>query len=342
LSEPGPATGRAHARAALLGNPSDGFGGATIAFALEGLVAEVEAGRHSAVVLEADGERLEFADGADLVAEADGGGYPPRGPLALLMAAAKRFADQLGASALALEGAGFRVRLINSSIPPEVGLAGSSAIVIATLRALGALFDRAIPLSQLPAVALACENEELGIAAGPQDRVVQTYGGLLFMDFDPALKAPSGSWAHEPLNPVLLPPLVLAYDRHARGHSGSVHASVRERYHAGDPEVLATMSEIAALAHAGREALLVADLERLAALLDRNFELRRRIYELDRRHVEMLEAARAAGAAANYAGSGGAIVALPRRDASISELQQTLERAGCRALQPLVAAPAGV
>jgi glucuronokinase len=103
--------------------------------------------------------------------------------------------------------------------------------------------------------------------------------------------------------------------------------------------VIETMGEIAALAHAGRGALLGSELGPLAELLDRNFDLRQRIYDLDPRHVEMLEAAREAGAAANYAGSGGAIVAVPRADVSIEALQLALERQGYRALRPRVASP---
>ena len=45
----------------LVGNPSDGFGGATIAFTLDELDATVQAEPALGVELEADGERLEFA-----------------------------------------------------------------------------------------------------------------------------------------------------------------------------------------------------------------------------------------------------------------------------------------
>ena len=77
-----------------------------------------------------------------------------------------------------------RVRIrYRTTIPREVGLAGSSAIVIATLRALAGLAGPPIDPELLPALALSVETDELGIAAGLQDRVVQTYGGLVFMDF---------------------------------------------------------------------------------------------------------------------------------------------------------------
>jgi glucuronokinase len=334
MTSPVRATGSANARAALVGNPSDAFGGATIAFALGELSAEVEATPDDEVGLAADGAELRFRDAASLVAAGRSGDYPPRGPLALLMAAAKRFADRLVASGVALDGLGFRARLVRSSIPPSVGLAGSSAIVIATLRALGGLFEDRIPPRELPWVALACE-EELGIAAGPQDRVVQTYGGLVYMDFDPA-RATAGD--HESLDPALLPPLVVAYDRQATSHSGSVHASVRERFEAGDREVVRAMGEIAELARAGREALLAGDSQRLGELLDRNLDRRREIYDLEPRHLAMVDAARAHGGSANYAGSGGAIVAF-RAQGSLNALRRGLEAAGCAVIVPRIAAP---
>ena len=49
---------------------------------------------------------------------------------------------------------------------------------------------------------------------------------------------------------------------------------------------------------------------------------------LDPRHVEMVSVARAAGAAANYTGSGGAIVAVCR-DAHREAVARQLRSAGC-------------
>lgn len=36
---------------------------------------------------------------------------------------------------------------------------------------------------EFPSIILSVETDELGIAAGLQDRVIQCYGGLVFMDF---------------------------------------------------------------------------------------------------------------------------------------------------------------
>jgi glucuronokinase len=313
------------ARSALVGNPSDGFGGATIAFTLPELEAVVQAEPAMGVELEAEGERLEFGDLAALMATGTAGDYPPGGPIALLMAAAKRFGErdpELG-------DRGLRLTLVQSSIPPAVGLAGSSGIVIATLRALGELFGAEVPTDELPQLALACENEELGIAAGLQDRVVQTYGGLVFMDFDPA--DPRGG-RYEPLDAALLPPLFVAWLVEGETESGLIHRGAHERFDAGDPEVVATIDEIAGLARRALSALTVRDHAGLGVLLDENFELRSRIYDLDPRHVALIEAARALGAPANYTGSGGAIVGLFRDEDHLAELREALEGLGCELL----------
>jgi glucuronokinase len=327
-----PKTGVTHARAALLGNPSDGFGGATIAFELRQFAAEVQAGADRAVTIGAEGRRLEFADAAELVAAGRNRGYPTGGPAALLMATAKRYCDRLAAAGTELADIGFDLQLRASSIPPQVGLAGSSAIVISALRALCELFEDEIPRELLPEFALACEAEELGISAGLQDRVVQSYGGLVFMDFSPRLMAERGHGDYVPFDRELLPPLVVGYRPDAAGDSGVTHAPMHERFDAGEPAVVETMKAIGALAHEGHDALLSGDAARLAELMDRNFELRRRIYELDPRHTAMIEAARSAGAAANFAGSGGAVVALPP-DGRLDETESALRSAGARTIR---------
>ena len=72
----------------------------------------------------------------------------------------------------------------STSIPRGVGLGGSSAIVIATLRALCDLYRVRLTQAEMAELALAVEVEELGITAGLQDRVAQCFGGVMFMDFD--------------------------------------------------------------------------------------------------------------------------------------------------------------
>ena len=53
----------------------------------------------------------------------------------------------------------------------------------AALRALSAFYRVNLPTEWLPSLALSAETAELGIPAGLQDRVIQTYEGLVYMDF---------------------------------------------------------------------------------------------------------------------------------------------------------------
>ena len=299
--------GAAHARAALLGNPSDAYGGRTIAFTIAGLRAEVEI------------EALTAGEGEPAVAVDP----PAAGPL--VSAAVAR----LHRARPEIPGVAYRARW-RSNIPREVGLAGSSAIVVATLRALCSLHAVAVAPDELAALALAAEVEELGIAAGPQDRVVQARQGLVSMDF-----APGGE--HTALDPALLPPLYLAHRTRASVPSGAVHGELRARHAAGEPAVVSAMAELAGLARAGHDALLRGAGEReLAALIDANFAVRRGLLALDREDARMVEVARSQGASAHFAGSGGAVVGTLGA-ATLDGLRQAFAGHGCAVIAPVVA-----
>ena len=290
------ATGRAYARAALAGNPSDGFRGATLAVPIRELVAEVE-----------------LAAGAT-----DDPGVDPEAA-SLVDAARRRLAREV-----VLPVAG--IVAVRPSIPREVGLGGSSAIVTAALRALLTLAGTALEPDDLARVALEAETHELGIAAGPQDRVVQAHETLVAMDF--AGPAPRT----ERLDRALLPPLYLAWRPDAGAHSGAVHSDLRARWEAGDEGVRGCVARLADLARGARTALLAGDRDAFGAAVDGSFDIRRElIADLDPRHVAMVDAARGAGASANYAGSGGAIVGTaPDLDAACAALREE----GCAVLVP--------
>lgn len=280
------AEGQAPARAALAGNPSDGYGGAVLALALPGFRARATA------------------------APAEATSITPAGELAA--AAVRRFAPRHPV-AVSWE----------TSIPRGVGLGGSSAIVISVLRALGALYSVAPPESELAEVALAVETEDLGIAAGLQDRVAQAYGGLTFMDFGP------GGPHYEPLDPSLLPPLLLAWRLDAAEESGMVHGDLRARYARGEPAVLDGVAALARSAHRARAALLGGDSGAFARAVDATFDARGRMLALAPRHVEMIEIARGCGACANYTGSGGAIVAVCNDERHRESVALALGKGGC-------------
>jgi glucuronokinase len=314
------ATGRAAAtvpaRTGLVGNPSDAFGGAVVGLALDDLTATVVAEPALGVSLEAEGSALT----AERIGAVDGMSHPGNGPLSLLWAATSRYAR----SRAQLDGAGVRLSLDRTEIPPGVGLAGSSAIVIAALRALGALFGDEVPQEDLPSLALSCERDDLGIAAGLGDRVVQTYGGLVYLDLGRSRRSKV-----EPLDASRLPDLFVAWRPGTESDSGEVHGGMRERFARGETLVVETMRELAGLARAALRPLLSGDAGGLGVLMERNLELRRELYELDPRHLEMAEAAAELGSPVNYTGSGGAIVGLLRDGDQLADLRLALERLGC-------------
>jgi glucuronokinase len=281
------ATGSALARAALAGNPSDGHGGAVLAVCVPGLAAHAEA--RPAPQMRSD---------------------PPS---ALVDAAVARF------------GRGPCAVRWTTTVPREVGLGGSSAIVTAAVRALCALHDHVMTPDALAELALAVEVEDLGIAAGPQDRYAQAHEGLVFMDFTGARPRV------ERLDPALLPDLYLAWRADAAQASHAVHGGLRVR--ADEPRVRAGMARLAGQARAARDALLSGDRAAFAHAVDASFDERAALLDVDPRHVAMVHAARGAGASANYAGSGGAIVGtLP--SAGLEPVARALRALGCDVVAP--------
>ncbi|KAF2360174.1 GHMP kinase N-terminal domain [Trinorchestia longiramus] len=97
------------------------------------------------------------------------------GGLRLLQATCKMFLHYCTQHRIELSGRNFTLSY-DTNIPRQVGLAGSSAIVTATLHALMAFYgitDQQLPQLQRPQLILDVERHELNINAGLQDRVVQ-------------------------------------------------------------------------------------------------------------------------------------------------------------------------
>ncbi|RMG33181.1 MAG: GHMP kinase [Planctomycetota bacterium] len=321
----------AFARAGLLGNPSDGYHGRTISVIARNFRAAVTLYEWEEVeILPAPEDHSRFASVEELVEDVRLHGY--YGGIRLVKATIKRFVEFCRQEGIALHRRNFSVRY-ESTIPRQVGLAGSSAIVVATLRALMQFYAVQIPRRVLPSLALSVETDELGITAGLQDRVVQVYEGVVYMDFTPpCVERISGliCGTYEPLDSSLLPPLYLAYRTDASEPTEVFHNNLRARFEAGESAVVQAMHELAELARSGRRALLEGDVTQLERLIDRNFDLRASICRLPPEHVQMVETARDVGACAKFAGSGGAIVGIYRDAAMLEALSDRLGAIGCK------------
>jgi glucuronokinase len=328
---------RAYARAGLIGNPSDGYQGKTIAISVRNFWADVVLYEWDEVeVLLSQEDQSRFRAVHDLVRDVKLHGY--YGGIRLVKATVKKFVEYCNHRGIGLHQRNFSIRY-ESNIPRQVGLAGSSAIIVATLRCLMDFYGIAIPQRAQPSLALSVEVDELGIAAGLQDRVIQVYEGMVAMDFDrDRMEVVDGLACghYEHLDPQQLPPVYLAYRADLSEPTEVVHNDLKERYRRGDQDVIEAMHKLAGLVPQAREALQQRDAERLASLMDRNFDLRRSICQIPAGQLEMIQGARQAGASAKFAGSGGAIIGTYSDEAVYGRLVTAMEAIGCRLIRPKI------
>jgi glucuronokinase len=326
---------RAHARAGLLGNPSDGYFGKIIAISVKNFTAR-------AFIRESDTIRIEppawdvpvYADAVDFREKVRLYGY--YGGTRLIQAAVKVFFDHFIKAGRSLRKANFAIGY-DSDIPRQVGLGGSSAIILAAMRGLMEFYEVEIPLEILPTLVLGAERQELEINAGFMDRVVEVYEGCIYMDLDRRLIDSRGYGDYERLDHRRLPPLYLAYKPQLGKVSGQRLNEIRVAYDRGDPAVIATLEQIADTAGQGREDFLRGDFSRWPALMNASFDLRSRIQTISDAHFEMVRAARACGASANSAGSGGSIVGMYDGEAMYERLAAALGKLGAIIIKPRIA-----
>lgn len=323
---------RAYSRVGFVGNPSDGYNGKTISFTFSNFYAETV--MYEAPYIELLPNRRDCTIYSDLDALEknirDCGYY---GGIRLLQAALKRFHGYCKIHGVEIEGRGFALRYF-SNIPHHVGMAGSSAIITACFRGLMEFYGVEISKPDLANIILAVESEELGIGAGLQDRVAQTYQGLTYMDFDADTMAAQGYGDYMPIDPALLPKIYIAYKRELSEGSEVFHNDLRSRYNRGEAAVVEAMRTWARLADEVRDALVAGRLDDIGPLLDANFDLRRSLCRIHPDNIAMVEAARSVGASAKFTGSGGAIVGTYADEEMFARLKSVLVPLRIAVLKP--------
>ena len=308
------------------------FGGKTISCLIANFGAEVtlRESRTVEIVRHPIFDPLTFGSLDELAETAARDGY--YGGIRLLYATCKKFGQYCREHGIALPRRNFAMQY-DTNIPRQVGLGGSSAIITAALKALMQFYgltERDIPLSEQPALALSVETDELGIAAGLQDRVIQAYGGLVYMDFAPDYMAAHGHGRYEEMDVEDLPPMYVAWTS-VPSESGKMHNIVRHRFQNGDPEVTEAVRLWAEYTDEARIAISRHDWERLATLMDLNFDLRLRLYGaecLGPINLEMVTTARKLGLPAKFAGSGGAIVGCYEDEAQFQKAKRVFQSLG--------------
>jgi glucuronokinase len=323
-----------YARAGFLGNPSDGYFGKTISFSVRNFRARVLLYPSARIEIKLSKADLPvFENLHDLYQTTRWRGY--YGGIRIIQALIMRFMDYCSQQGIELEDRNFTIEY-DSNIPQRLGMGGSSAIITAALRALCAYFNVPIPEPIQAKLALETETKELGVPAGLQDRVIQVYEGLVYMDFARDVMEHQGYGAYERLDPGLLPNVYLAYRTSLNEGTEVFHSNIRQRWLAGDPEVVEAMKTWAGYAEQGRAALIARDYEKLDHLIDANFDLRARIYNVGEGNLEMVRTARNVGATSKFAGSGGAVVGTYADEAMYQKLQKALSAIGVAVVKPKI------
>ncbi|MFK5922762.1 MAG: GHMP kinase [Verrucomicrobiota bacterium] len=328
---------QSYARAGLIGNPSDGYFGKTISFIVRNFQAEVVLWQSPQLeILPAARDHSVFNSIQGLKDDVSSFGY--YGGVRLLKATIKRFYDYCLENDLSLAQRNFTIQY-HSNIPSQVGMAGSSAIITACLRALMSFYDITIPKAIQAGLILAVENNELQIPAGLQDRVIQAYEGVVFMDFDKDLMNSRGYGEYEELDPNLLPPLYIAYSSGLSEGTEIFHNDIRGRFERGEPEIIDAMNQWADLAEQSRDLLMNGQGDKIGSLIDANFDLRTKNYQMSKGNTRMVQAARACGASAKFTGSGGAIVGTYEDEKMYQTLVSKLIPLGLQVIKPIITAP---
>lgn len=325
---------RAHAypRAGLIGNPSDGYFGKTISFTFDAFQARVVLYESPELeILPEERDHARFNTIEELVTDVRQYGY--YGGIRLIKASIKRFYEHCEIEGQPLHDRNFTIRY-HSNIPGQVGLAGSSAIITAAMRALMEFYEVTIPAPILANVIREVETLELGISAGLQDRVAQVYEGAVFMDFDKATMKQQGYGTYIPLPAHALRNLYIAYRQDLSEGSEIMHNDLAARFRKNDPEIISAMSAWADLTQRAKEHIENDRFDLVGPLLNENFDLRRKLCSISEGNLEMVQAARSSGATAKFCGSGGAIVGTYADDEMYKNLVQALEKLHILVLKP--------
>ncbi len=325
---------RAYPRVGLIGNPSDGYFGKTISFAFNNFHAEVILYETPELdILPSEKDRSRFKSIEGLARDVKLHGY--YGGVRLLKATVKTFHDYCQQHQIELHDKNFTIRY-HSNIPHSVGLAGSSAIITACLRALMAFYGVSIAKYIQANLVISAEVDELHISAGLQDRVIQVYEGLVYMDFSKDIMTRHGYGKYEQLDPKLLPPLYIAYRDDLSEPTERFHNNIRTRFDRGEQEVVNAMQYWAGLTDKVKHALIKGQIEKIGPLMDANFNRRRKIYRLTEENLRMVETARSVGASAKFTGSGGAIVGTYKDQKMFNQLKKELHKLNIKVFKPKI------
>jgi glucuronokinase len=321
-------------RAALIGNPSDGYFGKTIAFVFSNFSARVQL--YQTPKLEIKPESLDvpiYNSIGELVEGIKLNGY--YGGVRLLKATITAFYRYCQHNSLTINEKNFTISY-KSDIPLRLGLAGSSAIITAGMKALMLFYKIEIPKPILANLVLSVETDQLGISAGLQDRVAQVYEHPVFMNFDREIMARQGFGEYSTVDASKLPPIYIAYRNDQSQGSEVTHNNLKARYDIGEEKVHQAMKEWANLTEEFRLAMENGDYKQIHELINRNYDLRESLIPISEENKKMVYLARSTGASAKFTGSGGAIIGTYSDENQFEILKKVLQENQIDLIKPQV------
>ena len=324
----------AYSRAGLIGNPSDGYHGKTISLIVKNFNANIILYESPEIhIISNQRDQSNFKSIEALIDDVKSSGY--YGGVRLIKATIKKFGEYCIENNIDIEKKNFTVQY-KTNIPRQVGLAGSSAIITATLRALMQYYSVEIPKPIQPNLVLSVESDELWITAGLQDRVIQVYEGLVYMDFDKETMTKQGFGLYEPLDPKLLPPIFIVYGTKLSEVSGIPHSNIKDRFNRGNKEIIEAMKYFADLTFEAKQALLNKDYKKLKELMNANFDRRKEIFPISNQNLEIIKRARDLGASAKFTGSGGCIIGIYEDENMYEKLEKSFTKSDSVIFKPKI------
>ncbi len=287
-------TASAPGRVGIVGNPTDMYGGSVISCSTkERARIDIQPADH--LILDAGAEQRVISSPDDLVTRED-------------------IFDIARVALSGSESTDLRVRISwTTDIPFRAGLSGSTALLVSMVA--GLLAFRGTRLSPYHQAELVRRIEYRNLTfCGYQDAYMCTFGGLHYMDFrGKEFHLEYGTDPFATMEPIEMPAALPAVVVITGGQrvSGGVHTPLRERWLAGETEVVEAYKAIAGLARDGKKAMLEDRLDKLGKLMNENQALTQSLGGSNPEDDRFIELARQAGASgAKLAGSSGAIVVL--------------------------------
>lgn len=284
-----PVIGKAPGRVCLLGDNADLLEKPAIAAAVSAiLMVEIRQRDDDLVTLHgADiGFEESFHIGESIVLDS---------PLRYVKAVYARFEDKLHQ--------GFDLT-VQSEIPVSAGLSSSTALCIASIRALEQLAGVEHSTDEIAELSFQIERYDLDVECGRMDQYAIAYGGVTYIQ--------TGDRAGvEPLSIPSLP--ILVADTQEAHDTQALQKWLRRRIAEDDPSLMGPLKKVVGLVEEGRGAIQENDLEFLGAIMDRQQALELAMGTSTDRLERFCQTARQAGAWGAKqmgAGGGGCMIAL--------------------------------